>query len=196
MPAARQAFSCLEAVVYAVVRTGGKQYRVQEGRSLTIDRLPGEPGETIELRDVLLLSDGESVTVGNPLVEGARVLGTIAEQGRAKKIIVFRYKAKTRSRKKTGHRQPFTRLTVEDILAPGQEPKPKVVAAEPAEEPVEPAPKRRRRAKAAEPEAVAEAEAAAEETTTVEDAQAATDEAPVEAAEPEAKPKRSRKKSE
>jgi large subunit ribosomal protein L21 len=195
MPAARQAFSCLEAVVYAVVRTGGKQYRVQEGRSLTIDRLPGEPGETIELRDVLLLSDGDSVTVGNPLVEGARVLGTIAEQGRAKKIIVFRYKAKTRSRKKTGHRQPFTRLTVEDILAPGQEPKPKVVAEEPAEEPGEPAPKRRRRTKAVEPEAVAEAEATAEEIAPVEDAEAA-DEAPVEAAEPEAKPKRSRKKSE
>jgi large subunit ribosomal protein L21 len=196
MPAARQAFSCLEEVLYAVVRTGGKQYRVQEGRSLTIDRLPGEPGETIELRDVLLLSDGENVTVGNPVVEGARVLGTIAEQGRAKKIIVFRYKAKTRSRKKTGHRQQFTRLTVEDILAPGQEPKPKVIVEEPTEEPVEPAPKRRRRAKAAEPEAVAESDAAADETATVQGAEAATDGAPVEAAEPEAKPKRSRKKSE
>jgi large subunit ribosomal protein L21 len=196
MPAARQAFSCLEEALYAVVRTGGKQYRVQEGRSLTIDRLPGEPGETIELRDVLLLSDGENVTVGNPVVEGARVLGTIAEQGRAKKIIVFRYKAKTRSRKKTGHRQQFTRLTVEDILAPGQEPKPKVIVEEPTEEPVEPAPKRRRRAKAAEPEAVAESDAAADETAAVQGAEAATDGAPVEAAEPEAKPKRSRKKSE
>ncbi len=201
MPATRQVFSCLEAVLYAVVRTGGKQYRVQEGRSLTIDRLPGEPGEAIELRDVLLLADGDAVTVGNPLIEGARVLGTIAEQGRGKKVIVFRFKAKTRARKKTGHRHAFTRVTVEDILAPGQEPKPKAVAAAPVEEAVE-APKRRRgRTKAAEPEAIAEAEEA--ESAEIEAAvsegmttEPTAEQSPVEPAEPEAKPKRSRKKAE
>lgn len=203
MPATRQVFSCLEAVLYAVVKTGGKQYRVQEGRSLTIDRLPGEPGESVELHDVLLLADGEDVTVGSPFIEGARVLGTIAEQGRAKKIIVFRYKSKTRSRKKTGHRHAFTRVQVEDILAPGQEPKPKAVVEAPAEEAVEAAPKRRRgKAKAAEPEAVVEAEAeeaeieaATNEGMTTEP-EAVTEESPAEAAEPESKPKRSRKKAE
>lgn len=204
MPAARQVFSCLEAVLYAVVRTGGKQYRVQEGRSLTIDRLSGEPGDTIELRDVLLLADGESVTVGNPLIDGARVVGTIAEQGRGKKIIVFKYKAKTRARKKTGHRHSFTRVRVEDILAPGQEPKPKAVVEAPVEEAVEPAPKRRRRGKTVEAEAdAAEVEAtadAADIETAVNEGMtsepAAAEEAPVEAAEPESKPKRSRKKAE
>ncbi len=204
MPATRQVFSCLEATLYAVVRTGGKQYRVQEGRSLTIDRLPGEPGESVELRDVLLLADGDDVTVGSPLIEGARVLGTIAEQGRAKKIIVFRYKSKTRSRKKTGHRHAFTRVQVEDILAPGQEPKPKAVVEAPVEEAAEPAPKRRRgKAKAAEPEAVVEAEAEADaaeieaaENEGMAQEPAAADEAPAEAAEPESKPRRSRKKAE
>ncbi len=183
--------------MYAVVRTGGKQYRVQEGRSLTIDRLPGEPGETVELRDVLLLADGESVTVGNPVIDGARVVGTIAEQGRGKKIIVFRYKSKTRARKKTGHRHAFTRFTVEDILAPGQEPKPKAVAEAPVEAAAEPAPKRRRgKTKAAEAEAdvaeVAEVESMTDEATT--DEAAAVEESPVE---PESKPKRgARKKAE
>jgi large subunit ribosomal protein L21 len=149
--------------VYAVVRTGGKQYRVQEGRTITVERLPGEAGDSIELGDVLLLDDGSNVTVGAPTVAGARVLGTIAEQGRAKKIIVFRYKAKTRARKKNGHRQQFTRLTVEDILAPGQEPKPKAAApaaTEAAAPEAEAAPKgRRSRKKAAEPVAEAAAEA-------------------------------------
>lgn len=187
--------------MYAVVRTGGKQYRVQEGRSLTIDRLPGEPGETIELRDVLLLADGESVTIGNPLVEGARVVGTIAEQGRGKKIIVFKYKAKTRARKKTGHRHAFTRFRVEDILAPGQEPKPKAVVEAPAEEVAEPASKRRRKTKAVEAEAIVEAETeAAEIEAAVSEgmpAEPAGEESPVEAAEPESKPKRgARKKAE
>jgi large subunit ribosomal protein L21 len=151
MPAARQVFSCLEGALYAVVRTGGKQYRVQEGRPITIERLPGAPGETIELRDVLLLADGDSVTVGSPVIEGARVVGTIAEQGRTKKVIVFRYKAKTRARKKNGHRQQFTRFLVEDILAPGQEPKLKQAAAPAAAEAAasEETPKPRRRAKAA-----------------------------------------------
>ena len=121
--------------MYAVVRTGGKQYRVQEGRSITIERLPGETGDTVELGDVLLIDSESGVTVGAPTIDGARVVGTIAEQGRAKKIIVFRYKAKTRARKKNGHRQQFTRLSVDDILAPGQQPKPreaKAAVAEPA----------------------------------------------------------------
>ena len=134
--------------MYAVVRTGGKQYRVQEGRPIQIERLAGEAGETVELRDVLLLHDGDSITVGSPVIEGARVVGTIREQGRTRKIIVFRYKAKTRARKKNGHRQQFTQLMIEDILAPGQDPKPKAAKAT-AETAATEEPKPRRRAKAA-----------------------------------------------
>lgn len=147
--------------MYAVVRTGGKQYRVEPGRAVTVERLVGEPGDAIELRDVLLMGDGDLVTVGTPTIEGARVLGTIAEQGRAKKVIVFRYKAKTRARKKNGHRQQFTKLLVEDILAPGQQPQPKAVAAAPAAEAAEEAPKARRRRKTSGAEAPAEAAATA-----------------------------------
>jgi large subunit ribosomal protein L21 len=109
--------------MYAVVRSGGKQYRVEEGRSLKVDRLHADEGSTVELNDVLLIADDGKVTVGAPAVEGARVLAMVEEHGRGKKIIVFKYKAKVRTRKKTGHRQDFTRLSVVEILAPGQEPK-------------------------------------------------------------------------
>lgn len=162
--------------MYAVVRTGGKQYRVEEGRTIKVERLPGEAGDTVELRDVLLMGEGADVTLGAPVIEGARVMGTIAEQGRASKVVVFRYKAKTRSRKKTGHRQAYTKLLVEDILAPGQEPKPKAVAEAPAE-PVEEAPKPRRRRKTA-ATAVVEEAAAAEEATASDESAAAPEEAP------------------
>jgi large subunit ribosomal protein L21 len=167
--------------VYAVIRSGGKQYRVEEGRSVKLDRLAGEPGETVELTDVLLLADGDDLSVGAPTVEGARVLGTIAEQGRSDKIIVFRYKAKTRSRKKTGHRQHFTRVVVEDILAAGQQPKPRA-APEPEAPVAEEAPKPRRgRRRAAEATTAAEEPAettdAVEESATTAEAPTATSEA-------------------
>lgn len=173
--------------MYAVVRTGGKQYRVEEGRAVKVDRLPGDPGDTIELGDVLLMGEGESVTIGAPTVSGARVLGTIAEQGRARKIIVFRYKSKTRSRKKTGHRQHFTRVIVDDILAAGQEPKPKTEAAAPATGAPAEAPKKRGR-KAADAEAATAIDADAS-------AEVEAPEAVDETAAPE-KPKRSRRKTE
>jgi len=110
--------------MYAIVKTGGKQYRVEEGRPVTVERLPVEEGEMTELRDVLLIADGGDVTVGSPTIEGARVLAQVEAHGRGKKIIVFKYKQKVRTRKKTGHRQGFTRLAVQEILLPGQEPKP------------------------------------------------------------------------
>jgi large subunit ribosomal protein L21 len=201
----------VEEAVFAVVRTGGKQYRVQEGRSVRVDRLPGEAGASIELSDVLMMGEGDDITIGAPTVAGARVLGTIAEQGRAKKIIVFKYKSKTRARKKTGHRQHFTTIVVDDILAAGQQPKPKVEKAKPEPE-AEAAPKGRRgRRSKATPEAAA-AEAPAEEISaeapeaeapeiTSEGESAA--EAPETSAAPEAteespaeKPKRTRKKAE
>jgi large subunit ribosomal protein L21 len=197
----------LEGAVFAVVRTGGKQYRVQEGRPVTIERLPGEAGRTVELNEVLLLADGEDVTVGTPTVEGARVVGTIATQGRAKKILVFRYKNKTRARKKNGHRQQFTTLMVDDVLGPGQQPKAKVDAAAPALDEPAAAPRRRRGRKVAETAAVESAapeaaaseaaapEAAASEAAAPEAAapEAVADDAPVEPAE---KPKRTRRKAE
>ena len=158
MPAARRVFCCLEEALYAVVRTGGKQYRVQEGRPVTIERLPGEAGATIELTDVLLLADGDNITVGAPNVDGARVVGTISEQGRHKKILVFHYKNKTRARKKNGHRQHFTTLMVDDVLGPGQQPKPKAAVAA-APDTTEAAPTARRARKPADEAPATEAAA-------------------------------------
>lgn len=102
-------------VVYAIVMAGGKQYRVKEGDELTIDRLEGESGDSIELGPVLLVGDGEETTIGTPAVDGAVVNATILEQGRGKKKVVFKYKAKKRYRIKKGHRQPETRLKIESI---------------------------------------------------------------------------------
>ena len=162
--------------MYAVVRTGGKQYRVQEGRPVTIERLPGEAGATIELNDVLLLGDGDNITIGAPTVDGARVVGTIREQGRAKKILVFHYKNKTRARMKNGHRQHLTTLMIDDVLGAGQQPKPKA-AVETAAEPTDTAPKARRGRK------------------TTDDAPAIKAETPAATATAE-KPKRARRKAE
>lgn len=109
--------------MYAIVRTGGKQYRVEEGRSVVVERLPVEEGETVELKDVLLIAQNDDVTVGAPIIDGARVVAEVEENGRHKKIVVFKYKAKVRARTKNGHRQRFTKLAVREILLPGQEPK-------------------------------------------------------------------------
>jgi large subunit ribosomal protein L21 len=109
--------------MYAIVKTGGKQYRVEAGRSLEVERLPGLEGDTVELGDVLLIAENGDVTVGTPTIEGARVIAHVEQQGRAPKIIVFKYKSKVRTRKKTGHRQSFTRLAVQEILRPGEEAK-------------------------------------------------------------------------
>lgn len=193
--------------MYAVVRSGGKQYRVQEGGTLTVDRLPGEPGERIELRDILVMGDGDDITVGAPVIDGARIIGTIAEQGRAPKVVVFRYKAKTRSRKKTGHRRAFTRVLVEDILAPGQEPKPKeeTAAAAPETEEAPAAPKRRRRkaqeAAATEPteapeQAAPEAVAGPPEEEALPETEPVAETESQAAEQAEERPKRRRKKAE
>ena len=102
--------------MYAIVNTGGKQYRVQPGDMVRVEYLPGDRGDLIELEDVRLLSDDEGgVMVGAPTVEGAKVTAEVVQQGRAKKVVVFKYKAKTRYRRKNGHRQNFTELRVTDI---------------------------------------------------------------------------------
>jgi large subunit ribosomal protein L21 len=102
--------------IYAIVETGGKQYKVSQGQTLEVERLSASKGSTIELDRVLLLADGEKVTPGTPTVDGARVLAEVVEHGKGKKVIVFKYKPKVRYRKKTGHRQPFTRLAIKDSV--------------------------------------------------------------------------------
>jgi|SRR5579884_71099 large subunit ribosomal protein L21 len=103
-------------MTYAVIRTGGKQYTVREGAALRVEKLPGEPGTSVELGEVLMVADDDAVTVGTPTVPGARVVAEIVGQGRGKKIQVFKYKAKTRYRKRTGHRQDYTELAVRQII--------------------------------------------------------------------------------
>lgn len=100
---------------YAVVQTGGKQYRVQPGDTLRVESLKGDEGDTIELEDVLMVSKDGSVIIGDPTVAGAKVTTEVVGKGRDKKVIVFKYKAKTRYRRKNGHRQAFTDLKVTDI---------------------------------------------------------------------------------
>ncbi len=103
--------------MYAIIETGGKQYRVQEGDTLYLEKLPAEAGETVEVSKVLaFVKDGE-LKLGTPLVDNARVILKVIRHGRGKKIIVFKYKAKKNYRRKQGHRQPFTQVTVEKIEA-------------------------------------------------------------------------------
>jgi large subunit ribosomal protein L21 len=102
---------------YAIIETGGKQYRVQPGDTIEVESLPGEPGSTVELDRILLLDDDETLTVGQPTVDGARVVAEIQDHGRGKKIVVFKYKSKTRYQRKQGHRQSYTRLTIREIAA-------------------------------------------------------------------------------
>lgn len=101
----------------AVIKTGGKQYVVQKGDTITIEKLPGElqKGDAVTFSEVLMTDDGSTVNLGVPLVKGASVKGTIAEVGRAKKIDVVKYKAKSRYLKRRGHRQPFVKVKIDSI---------------------------------------------------------------------------------
>jgi large subunit ribosomal protein L21 len=102
--------------MYAVIRTGGKQYTVRPGEKLDVEKLDGDVGSNIELTDVLMVADGDAVTVGTPSVTGAKVVAEVIEHGKHKKVVVFKYKSKIRYRKRTGHRQQFTRLGVKEIV--------------------------------------------------------------------------------
>jgi large subunit ribosomal protein L21 len=102
--------------LYAVIKTGGKQYRVQEGEVLKLEKLPADVGETVEFDQVLALKNDDGLKVGAPYVEGARVQGKVLGQGKGKKITVFKYKPKKNYRKKQGHRQPFTSVRIEKIM--------------------------------------------------------------------------------
>ena len=104
--------------IYAIVETGGKQYKATPGQTLDVERLDVAEGSTVELDRVLLIADGDRVTTGTPVVEGAKVIAVSQGDGRGKKIIVFKYKSKVRYRKKTGHRQLYTRLAIDKIVGP------------------------------------------------------------------------------
>ena len=103
--------------MYAVVATGGKQYRVQEGDTLRIEKIPGEVGAAVAFDRVLMVSDGDDVQIGKPVLENAVVNGTIVEQGKGRKILVFKYKRRKRYRRKQGHRQLFTAVKIGTIQA-------------------------------------------------------------------------------
>jgi large subunit ribosomal protein L21 len=107
------------AKIYAIIETGGKQYKVAPGQTIDVERLDVAEGNTVELDRVLLVAQGERVTVGNPTVDGAKVVATSQGEGKGKKVIVFKYKPKVRYRKKTGHRQTYTRLMIDRITEPG-----------------------------------------------------------------------------
>ena len=102
--------------MYAVIETGGKQYRVQEGDIVFVEKLQAEEGETVNFDKILLLSKEGDLQAGKPYVEGVSVEGSVLEQGKAKKIVVFTYKAKKNSKRKLGHRQPFTKVKIEKIV--------------------------------------------------------------------------------
>ncbi|MCL0072782.1 50S ribosomal protein L21 [Dehalococcoidia bacterium] len=101
---------------YAVVAAGGKQYRVSPGQVIDVEQIPGDEGAAVELDKVLLITGGEKIIAGQPALDGARVKATIVRQDRHRKVIVFKYKSKVRYRRKRGHRQPYTRLMIDEIL--------------------------------------------------------------------------------
>lgn len=104
--------------IYAIIETGGKQYRVSPGQVIDVARLDVARGSVVELDRVLLLADGEQVTVGSPVVAGVKVVATAQGEGKNKKTVAFKYKAKKRYYKKTGHRQLYTRLAIDRITGP------------------------------------------------------------------------------
>ena len=100
--------------MYAVIKTGGKQYRVTEGQKLRVEKLPGNPGDALKFDEVLLVG-GDTPKIGQPLVKGASVAAEIVGQDRGKKIVVFKFKRRKNYRRKNGHRQPYTELKITGI---------------------------------------------------------------------------------
>lgn len=101
---------------YAIVEDGGKQFKAVEGATIDVDHFPSEVGDQIDMERVLLVADGEQISVGTPLVPGAKVQATVVSHEKGPKVIIFKYKPKKRYRVKTGHRQKYTRLQIDSIL--------------------------------------------------------------------------------
>jgi len=105
--------------MYAVLNSGGKQYKVQKGEVLKVEKISGDVGSSVTFDRVLMFSDGENVSIGQPVLDSVSVEGHIVEQGKARKIIVFKYKRRKRFRRKNGHRQEFTAVLIDSIKAKG-----------------------------------------------------------------------------
>ena len=103
--------------MYAIIKTGGKQYKVSEGDVILVEKLGAAVDETVTFSEVIAVGEGSSLKVGAPLVEGASVTAKVAKEGKAKKVIVFKYKPKKGYSKKQGHRQPYTKVVIEKINA-------------------------------------------------------------------------------
>lgn len=103
--------------MYAVVTSGGKQYKVEEGETLKVEKIPGHVGSSVKFDRVLMIADGDTVSIGQPVLDDALVEGHIVEQGKSKKVIVFKYKRRKRYRRKHGHRQQFTAVKIDSIVA-------------------------------------------------------------------------------
>lgn len=101
--------------MYAIIKTGGKQYKVAEGDNIFVEKLDIEEGKEITFDEVILVADGKTVKVGAPLVKGAKVIAKVEKQGKEKKVVTFKYKPKKHSHSKYGHRQPYTKVAVEKI---------------------------------------------------------------------------------
>jgi len=104
---------------YAIIKTGGKQYKVAAGDKIKVEKLDVAQGATVEFDEVLLIGDADATMIGTPTVAGARVTASCIGHDRADKVIVFKYKSKVRYRKKRGHRQPYSTLEIQDIVKPG-----------------------------------------------------------------------------
>ena len=103
--------------MYAVIKTGGKQYRVQQGDVIFVEKIDSQANDAVTFEEVLLVGDGEQTKVGAPVVEGAKVEGKVLAQVKSKKVVVYKYKAKKNERKKQGHRQPYTKVEITAINA-------------------------------------------------------------------------------
>jgi len=116
--ATRRGLYCAKGghIVYAVVKSGARQYRAEVGNTILVERLPADVGQKLELDEVLLVADGEQVQVGQPTVNGARVLATVVAQEKGPKIRIFKYHPRKRYRQRAGHRQRYTRLRVDKIV--------------------------------------------------------------------------------
>ena len=102
--------------MYAIVECGGRQYRAEEGHTFSVEKLPQEVGEQVDLNNVLLLADGDNVRIGQPTIEGVTIKATVVDQYRGQKIFVWKYKPKKRYRRRQGHRQYYTRLRIDHIV--------------------------------------------------------------------------------
>lgn len=118
--------------MYAVIKTGGKQYKVTQGDTIRVEKLPAAEGDTVAFDNVLMIADGDKVQLGNPVIEGTTVSANVVKHGRGKKIEIIKFRRRKHYRKQAGHRQDYTEVEITAIAGQAGEPKPKKAAAKPA----------------------------------------------------------------